>query len=57
MTSPASDLSKAADTVKSAATAAVANVESATLTFGQKYWYWVALGAAVVGFVTGVAVG
>jgi len=56
MSSPASNLSQAADVVKSAASSAATNVELAALTFGQKYWYWVALGTAVLGFIVGYRV-
>lgn len=41
-----------ASNLKSAAT----SVETAALTFGQKYWYWIALGTAVVGFVVGTII-
>ncbi len=62
---PATDLTKAVAAEKAAATSAVAgaeaatvsavaNVEKAGVTFFQKYWYWFALGTAVVGNLVGV---
>ncbi|MDE1867540.1 MAG: hypothetical protein KGI08_07520 [Thaumarchaeota archaeon] len=42
------------DTPVTAVTSAVASVEVAALSFGQKYWYFVAAAAFVVGLVAGL---
>jgi hypothetical protein len=51
---PATDLTNAVATEKNAAVAAATSVETAAVTFFQKYWYFFALGTLVVGNLVGV---